>query len=206
MARSKKDEFKIVIDSAILLVKKIIVSPSLREAHLKASFNYSTYKYALRKMKTLYFTCCGGKQDLSLHNVINGRLPKRAVLGLVRTESFHGVYQRCPFNFLQLSITNVTAPREWTVLSCDGGLEIDPYKGRGLQGYWSLLQTMGNFFTNTDIDINLWNDYFVAGDCLFAFDFSAEMQGGSALHFDLVRRESWTSKSNWLPRLCFQPL
>ena len=185
MARSSVNGFTIAIDSAVLWVRCVDVAPAIREAHVKAAL-HNTYKFPIRKMKTLYFTFSQGRQDLSVYNVVTGRLPKRLICGLVKSTAFHGNYGESPFNFQHFNVTNVTARLNGQAYPCDSGIQTDFNSGNFIQGFWSLMQATGMFSSNTDLDIGLWKDY-SEGNCLFGFDFSPEMESASSPHFDLVR-------------------
>ena len=185
MAKDASKKYTIVMDSAILMVRHVEVAPSIREAHAKASL-HSNYKFFVRKVKSLFFSHSSGWQDLSLHNVKTGRLPRRLILGMVESASFHGKLSSSPFRFQNFEAVNVVARLNSQSFPCDSGIEMDFKQKNYLQGYWSLLQATNNLYTNTDLDISPWSDY-PDGSCLFGFDFSPEMQSGCTGHLDLLK-------------------
>ena len=134
MARSSVNGYTIAIDSAVLWVRCIDVAPAIREAHVKAAL-HNTYKFPIRKMKTLYFTFSQGRQDLSRYNVVTGRLPKHLICGLVKSTAFHGNYGESPFNFQHFNVTNVTACLNEQAYPCDSGIQTDFNSGNFIQGF-----------------------------------------------------------------------
>ena len=146
------------------------MAPAIREAHVKAALR-NTYKFPIRKLKTLYFTISQGRQDLSVYNVVTGRLRKRLICGLVKSTAFHGNYGKSPFNFQHFNVTHVTAHLNGQAYLCDSGIQTDFNSGDFIQGFGSLMQVTGTFSSNTDLDIGLWKDC-SEGNCLFGFAFS----------------------------------
>ena len=185
IAKHDSEKFTIAIDTAMLMVRHVEVSPAICEVHAKAALS-STYKFPVRKVKSLFFTHSSGRQDLSMHNVLTGRLPRRFVLGMVKSSAFHGDLSSSPFNFQPFDVVNVVARLNLQSYPSDSGIETDLKNGIYFQGYWSMLQATSSLFTNADIDLNPWSDY-ANGSCLFRFDFSPEMQSGNCEHLDLLR-------------------
>lgn len=187
MAKKQDRNYTINIDSAMLLVRHVEIASAIREAHAKAAL-VSNYKFPVRKVKDLFFTHSSGRQDLSVHNLITGRLPRRVVLGFVKSSSFHGDLATSPFNFMHFNLTTISLRMNGQSLPIESGISGLNYKrGTNLLGFWSLLQGTGNLFTNEDLDISPWGKDYSHGNCLYAFDLSPEMQSGNTDHFDLIR-------------------
>ena len=185
MAQEAGKKFTIVLDSAILFVRYVEISSSVREAIAKAALN-SNFKFPVRKIKSLFFSHSAGRQDLSVHSLVTGRLPRRVIVAFTLSSSFHGSLNSSPFCFQNFQITTILVRANSQSFPCETGIETDFKHGAFLQGYFSLLQGTNNLFTNTDIDIAPTEDY-ANENCLFGFDLSPEMQSGSTDHFDLIR-------------------
>ena len=150
MAKSSINDCGITIDSAILWARCVDIAPAIREAHVKASL-HNTYKFPIKKMKTLYFTFLQGRQDISVYNVVMGKLPKRLICGLVKSTAFHGNYAESPFNFQHFTVTNVTARLNGHKYPCDSGIQTDFEKGTYMLGFWNLMRATGVISSNTVI-------------------------------------------------------
>ena len=185
MAADATKNYTIVIDSAMLLVRHVDIPSSIREAHAKAALT-KNYIFPVRKVKSLFFTHSSGRQDLSVHNMVTGKLPRRIVVGFVKSSSFHGDLSTSPFNFQNFDIKSIILRVGGYSLPVENGYELDFPRRNFLQGYFSLLQGSTNLFTNGDIDIDPYLDY-ADGCTLFSFDISPEMESGSTDKFDLIR-------------------
>ena len=108
MAKHDSEKFTIAIDTAMLMVRHVEVSPAIGEVHAKAALS-STYKFPVRKVKSLFFTHSSGRPDLSVHNVLTGRLQRRLIFGMVKSSALYGNLSSSPFNFQPFDVVNVVA-------------------------------------------------------------------------------------------------
>lgn len=183
MAKDNTKNFTIVLDSAVLFVRYVEVASHVHESIIKASLAQN-YLFPVRKVKCLFQSFSTGRSCLSSWNLISGRLPRRLLVGFVKSSSFHGDLSTSPFNFQDFNLSMIVVRANSQSFPCDSGIEAD-YKQRNfLQAYWSLLQGTTNLFTNTDIDLS--PDDFVDGHCLYGFDLSPEMSSGTTDHLDLL--------------------
>ncbi|XP_035229987.1 uncharacterized protein LOC118201939 [Stegodyphus dumicola] len=77
---SKDDEFKTVIHSAKLYVRKVNVSPSVFLAHEKA-LESGVIKMPIRRIEVKTFALSYGLQSTTIANAFIGQLPTRIILG-----------------------------------------------------------------------------------------------------------------------------
>ena len=101
------NEFKVKIDSAIMFVRKVKLSPSVFLAHAKALEN-STAKYPIRRAVCKTITIPQGFRDVSHEKLFSGQLPTRLVIGLVRNDAFNGAFARNPFNFQHFNLMEIS--------------------------------------------------------------------------------------------------
>ena len=95
------------IVSAILLVRKVKLSPSVFLAHAKAS-ERSSAKYPIRRVVCKTFTVPAGFLDVSHEKLFSGQLPTRMVVGLVRNDAFNGALARNPYNFHNFNLNEIS--------------------------------------------------------------------------------------------------
>ena len=82
-------QFKLIIESTILYVRKVKLSPSVFLAHAKA-LESSTAKYPLRRVTCKTITMPADHVDISHEKLFTGQLPNRVVIGLIRNDAFSG--------------------------------------------------------------------------------------------------------------------
>jgi len=75
------------IVSAVMLVRKVKLSPSIFLAHAK-TLERSNAKYPIRRVVCKTFTVPVGFLDVSHEKLFSGQLPTRMVVGLVRNDAF----------------------------------------------------------------------------------------------------------------------
>jgi len=92
------NEFKVKIDSAIMFLRKVKLSPFVFLAHAKALEN-STDKYPIRRVMCKTITISNDFRDKSHEKLFAGQLLTRLVIALVSNDSFNGAFDRNPFNF-----------------------------------------------------------------------------------------------------------
>ena len=80
------NELMVKIDSAIMFVRKVKLSPSVFLAHAKALEN-STAKYPIRRAVRKTITIPTGFRDVSHEKLFSGQLPTRFQLAPVSSET-----------------------------------------------------------------------------------------------------------------------
>ena len=95
------------IDSAIMFVRKVKLSPSVFLAHAKALEN-STAKYPIRRVMCKTTTIPNGFRDISHEKLFSRQLPTRLVIALVNNAGFNGALDRNPFNFEHFNLMEIS--------------------------------------------------------------------------------------------------
>lgn len=169
MASTNTNDYEIIIDSALLIVPHVEISPPVLEAQkLALSKMNAKFPYTATEMK--FFTFGRERSDLSIQNFYTGRVPKKIIFGMVDNSSFTGDLKRNPFNFGNYYINNIA-------LRLDG--ETLPYENFSMnfearhtgQAYYSLLDSIGKLTTFDDLIFN--QDDFSNGYCIFGFNLKA---------------------------------
>ena len=184
MAPGADPNFKVNIISAVLMVRRVELSPSVFLAQQKA-IRVGPAKYPIRRVLCKYFTIPQGNSATNLENLFQGQMPTRIVIGCVDADAFNGNLKKNPFNFQHKQINQVA-------LRVAGMKEpIKPltpdFPDQSLLSYLSLLTGTGKWgkdegcgFTRTEHPL---------GYCLFAWDLSADLSDGGD-HFQLMRNTS----------------
>jgi len=100
------NQFHAKIDSAIMFLRKVKLSPSVFLAHTKALEN-STAKYPIRQAVCKTITIPNTFPDINVEKLFSGQLPSRLVIGLVANDAFNGTNERNPFNFAHYNLMEI---------------------------------------------------------------------------------------------------
>ncbi|XP_033127094.1 uncharacterized protein F54H12.2-like, partial [Anneissia japonica] len=179
--------YKVHMEDASILVRKVKVNPSIAIAHAKA-LEHGTAKYPVRRVEVKTLTIPTGNLSFTRESLFNGIQPSRLIVGLVSTEAFNGSYQLNPFNFhhyetnfVALHLDGETHPWIQPVFGQDGA--DDSY----MLAYHTLFTGLNDLFENKGHLIN--REDFAHGYTLFAFDLSPDLSSNKA-HFNLVRQRN----------------
>lgn len=179
--------YKVEINEATLLVRRVKLNPSILLAHNKA-LEMSNAKYAITRAEVKAVTIPAGIQGKSLDNIFLGQLPKRCIIGFVTNKAFNGDYKCNPFNFENFKINYLSL--------CVNGQQIPSkplqpsFSGRKsyIQMYNTLFSGTGIHFSNSGNEID--RDSYPNGFCLSAFDLTPDLAANSVLHCNLTRHGS----------------
>ena len=105
MSGEANASYKVKIISAVLLVRKVQLSPSVFLAHAKA-LKSGLAKYPIRRV--VYKTCTipAGNLDGSEEKLFIGQLPTRLVIGCV--DAFNGSYTKNPYNIKNFALSEIS--------------------------------------------------------------------------------------------------
>ena len=181
MAKSASKKYAIAIESAILYVRREKISASVLEAH-QLALQKGRFKYPMRRIEMKFFTKGAGRQDISENNLLEGVLPRKVIIGLVKSEGFHGSYQSSPFNFAHFNVSQMTLRVNGQALPYDS-LEMNYSKKHYLQAYFSMLMASNKLFRDNDLDICPEKD-FPNGYAIYGFDLTPDLSNDC--HFQLV--------------------
>ncbi|XP_069092666.1 uncharacterized protein F54H12.2-like [Pleurodeles waltl] len=109
------EQYKLVILSASLFVKRVKVSPSVRLAHAEA-LQLSNAKYAIQRVALKIFSILAGTRLTQQQNLFIGQLPKLIIIGFVDNIAFSGLYTSNPFNFKLYDINYAALVHEGAVI------------------------------------------------------------------------------------------
>lgn len=176
---------KLQIIDATLYVRKIKINPSILIAHARA-LSASTAKYPITRVDIKTVTIPKDIQNKSLDNIYLGQLPKRCIIGLVKSKAFNGDTNLNPYNFyhfnqnfLSLYMDSVQIPSK--------PLTPNYAKNQYTRSYHTLFSGSGIHFSDHGNCISL-EDY-PNGYCLAAFDLTPDLSSHEP-HWNIIRSGS----------------
>jgi hypothetical protein len=101
------EKYKVIILDAVIMLRKVKISPSVYLAHAKALEN-GMAKYPIKRVICKSFTVAAGTRDLKTESLFTGQLPTRLVIGCVDNRAYNGNYAFNPFNFQHYSATSIS--------------------------------------------------------------------------------------------------
>ncbi|XP_069098405.1 uncharacterized protein F54H12.2-like [Pleurodeles waltl] len=109
------EQYKLVILSASLFVKRVKVSPSIRLSHVEA-LQLSNTKYAIERVALKIFSIPAGTRLTQQQKLFLGQLPKLIIIGFVDNTASSGLYNSNTFNFEHYDINYAALVHEGTVI------------------------------------------------------------------------------------------
>lgn len=173
----KEDQtYSVQIEQAKLYIAHKKIADSVRESH-ELGLLKSNAKYPVRVSEMKFFTKAAGHADLSEPNLVTGLLPRRVVIGLVRSSGFNGSNHLNPLAFECFDLESIQLRKNGVPLPFD---ELDLSYSNGLInfGYISMFQGTGRLFLNHGLGVDL-DEYVKDGTCLYVFDISQDGHDGN---------------------------
>ena len=103
----EEHENRIIIESAILYVRKVKLSSAIFLAHAKA-LEDANAKYPVRRVVCRSITVGNGLHDVSYEKLFSEQLPNRIIVGLVRNDAFSASKSHNPFNFEHYNVSEIS--------------------------------------------------------------------------------------------------
>jgi hypothetical protein len=150
------------------------VIPSILAAHLRLLESGIPAMYPMRRVEVKSYGLPGGTVQNVNETLLTGRLPDRIIVGLVKSEDFHGKLESTPLNFSDYGLQNITV-----TVNGDSTYHksIDVDKAGGF-----LIESYHNMFSELSLDpcsegphINL--ESFTNGKMFFVFNLN-DIGGG----------------------------
>ena len=178
--------YKIEVVDMVWYVKKMQLAPSIHMA-IETSLMKQAAKYPIRRVAMTKLQVGPGRQSTPTSSVFDGQIPRRLIIGFVGTDTFFGLYNKCPFVFGNNKITEIyvqagghTFPRE--------PLKTDFPQKLYSRAYLHLIDTLGLPIENRSNNVTLTD--FEKSSCLFAFDLTPDESDSDS--WELIREGSTT--------------
>jgi len=174
--------YKVKIVDCKLFVRKVRLSPSVFVAHSKA-LERGNAKYPIRRTVCKTFTIPAGNLDASQESLFTGQLPTRLVIGCLDNRAFNGTYNRNPFNFEHMNLTQLKIYLDGQQQSVKP-IEPDFTNNLYLSAFSSLFSGTGKLHKDEGNFID--RAEFAGGYALYAFDLTPDLAEGG--HFNLLKQ------------------
>ena len=176
-------DYKISIQSAVLKVQTVKISPSLQLLHLKELEKGINAKYPIRRIDCRTYTIPRGNPSLHKDDLFNGQRPQRIVLGMVDSGAFNGSYTKNPYNFKLYGATSIklNVNGEMTPFQPLNLKLTDTSKTNFMEAYQTLFSGTGRLYADSGVDISR-SDY-NQGYGLIVFDLTPDLCSSSD-HFN----------------------
>lgn len=163
---------QLVIETAVLYVRRVYVQPSILKAH-EDGLQHHNAIYPLQRPDITNYTIGKGAQSDSRQILISSEKPKLLVVALVDNEAFNGTYKRSPFNFQHFDITYLSLTKDGEPIPAPP-LQPDFENNIYMREYLSMVQNMELFNTRTESNGILPRD-FANGSTLFVFNLTPDL-------------------------------
>jgi hypothetical protein len=170
------DGFFFNYTDVFLRIKRHVISPSVMEAHLLTS-QITPFKYPLRRVSVKYSVIPHASTKFVLTEVCKGIMPRRVIVGFVKTTAFDGSLKENPYEFKNIGIRNLKLKINSKSLPVTSGLNLDFAKGLILDGYKSL--------SKLSDELDITPQEYKNGYTLFSFDLNPDI--GSSYHYSLLK-------------------
>jgi len=178
-------ENKIILEEAVLYVRKVKLSPAVFLAHAKA-LESSNAKYPVRRVVCKSVTVPQGFYDLTHEKLFSGQLPNRIIIGMVTNDAFVGRKEHNPYNFQHFNLTEISVFADGQNVQNIKPLKMNYNNHEWIRAYNSLYTGTGRLFCDEGLDIN--REEYPNGYALYAFDLSPDLTDDD--RFDLLRTGS----------------
>ena len=181
MADGPNPNYKMIVTEAILTVRKVTLSDTMKEVHIRG-LNLHNAKYPIRRLDTFVYSVPQGNLTANQDNLFLSQLPKRLVIGCVDNDAYNGNYHKNPYNFKHYDINFVALNVHGRQIP---GKPLQPNfeKGVYVKSYQSLYTALNKFGQDEGNQISR-NDY-AQGYTLFAFNLTPDLDSDD--HFTPVR-------------------
>jgi len=95
------------ITNAVYFACKKPVIPQILHMHQDQA-NRGQYKFPCTELQVRSLVIPQGVSSHSSDTIINGRIPRMVVVGLVSSKGYHGVLDKSPFNFVSKDLTEIS--------------------------------------------------------------------------------------------------
>lgn len=181
MSGENNAAYKIQMIQAVLRVRKVKISPSIRVAHAKA-LEIGPAKYPIHRVEMKVFSVPRGNFTVNQENLFMGQIPLRLIIGCVENEALNGSFTKNPYNFKHFSVNHLA-------LHVDGQSEVykplqPNYVGQNfIHSFNNLFSGIGRLYKDEGIPIDRHS--YAGGYTLYAFDLSPDLTDGG--HLNLLK-------------------
>ena len=170
--------FKVVIESAYLLVRRLSVSPSVMMGHTMA-LQKTNAKYPIKRVIVKEFIKHVSSLKFTENNLHNGIMPNRVLVGLLESDQAQGLYAKNPYKFQHFSATSIDLTAASLSLPYTKPLEFNYDKNNYVEAYNTLFSNLKG------INTNITYEGFKGGSTLYAFDLTPDLCNDT--HYSIMK-------------------
>jgi len=191
---SDKDEYKIEITKAVLMVRKVEMSPSfLAEMNVNLRKESAIYPYRRREIRT--FKIMPDETIKIADHLFPGEQPVRVIIGFVDEEAFQGHIGKNPFKYENLDITRLavfSAGQQYPAVALTPDFS-NP--GCSTLSFDTTFEGTGIHYGDEGNGITRLN-YVKGGKVLWCFDLTQDGTAAAGTHWNTVRVGSFRVEVN----------
>ena len=163
-------EYTFKYDDCFLKIRRQVISPSVMAAIARVNEEF-TYKYPIKRVIIKSKVIPESSVKISWPTICQRILPRRIIIGFLKTEAFDGSFEYNPFNFENLGITTMNLKVNSRSLPNTNGLKLDFENNQYLYGYKTL--------TKLSRELDITYAEYKEGYTLFSFDLNPDNCTGS---------------------------
>ena len=175
------ENYKIVLDDAYMLIRKVKASPGVQLGHTEALLKEPA-KFPITRKECKAIAVSGQVSTLSMDNIFLGQLPKRVVIGMVDNDAYAGTSTVNPYNFKHMNVN-------YMQLYTDGEPVMSkPLKPNFAEGtYLQCYETLFRVFDRLDRSKSsiIKREDWDKGYSLFAFDLTPDYDDDD--HYPIIK-------------------
>ncbi|GFS82312.1 uncharacterized protein F54H12.2 [Nephila pilipes] len=167
-------EYRIILKSASLFIRKINVAASVVLAQEKA-LERGLIKMPIKRVEVRSFALSSGLQSSTIANAFNGQLPTRLILGFVSNDAYNGSFSKNPFNFRHYNL-NYLSVLDGSKMIPSKPFQLNFASNLYARSYLSLFTDLNRFHNSQNINISY--EEYPKGYTLYAIDLTPDMAAG----------------------------
>ncbi|GFT35664.1 uncharacterized protein F54H12.2 [Trichonephila clavipes] len=171
----------------LIRIRKVHVSPGVVLGHMKA-LEKETAKYPINRVLCKVYSIPQGSMSFVQDNIFIGQMPKRIVVGCVDNDSFHGTFEKSPFDFKHYDINFIGVYVDGQPTP-HNPLDLNFAQNNYIKGYHSLFS--GTEKLGQDQGLFISREEYISGNTLFAFNLSPDLCTGD--HLNLIKHGVYAS-------------
>ncbi len=140
-------------------------------------------RYPIRRTQITSLHVNTGRRTAPNNVVISGQLPRRAIIGMVNSNAFHGAQNQNPFNFQHFNISSLSLLVSGRTIPAYS-IPIDFANNLYLRHYNELMSVLE--LSESNKGNSICRSRYVSGSTFFGFDLSPDHDPDGG-HWDLVR-------------------
>ena len=158
--------YKFEILEAKYMACKRPISQAVLDLH-RMTQQHEPYKYPSSEIVCKSISLPSGISSFNSDTIINGKIPKMLILGLVGSTGFHGTLNKSPFNFKDYDLTEVTFSLNSETLDTRTIPLSFSQNSSGVDNFWQALRNLRKCAANESLGNGIDADNFRKGMTLF---------------------------------------